>query len=589
MADELDPVKIPVEVEVDPSSLKEITAEAKRAEQAVKNLTAAAQKLNDQRAQGSQRRGTAQPKTHEEQLQGWETQRQRRMQRLSYDTDPARSQDRFEEYRASRARLKERQEFERRLAPDSHGGMFGHATSMHTLTSLAGGNAQPLISALSRSLMNTVAGAAGGGLMGAAGLGLGMAGAAGAGYLFYNSQVSGQIANQYALGASVGGTKDVRQLASDLIGASSNFNQGHDVAQQVAQAMGGGGMQASQVNGNTQSVLALAALTGQKPDQFTGMTTAMSVGGGMSHQDIAQSFGELYQQTRDGKISLDALVQSLKTLQQQTGGLALDYKGVAQLAAAQRAVGPGVNIGAMMAPGMHATGTNQIGIAEALGIGVDQMAGWQGQLPGVKANPMALFRTQANRLAQLTAGYSGQMRRDTEQTLAPSLGLDLSGMSGLQQTQYLNAINSGDLQRAMQIANPPPPAPIKQPGQHAADRSTSLIDKAKSKVGNAVDTFANDPAGTLAHVDPHPPRRIPKPFDVSPWGMDILGAAGNAMTNAGNWVSNGGPFGGSSQKVDLKVQLEHHITVSNGSATVTSTVKGVDPKRTGKGHVNVVR
>ena len=102
----------------------------------------------------------------------------------------------------------------------------------------------------------------------------------------------------------------------------------------------------------------------------------------------------------------------------------------------------------MTSPAMSATGTNAFQQAAVMGVTTDQLAKWQGLVPGTAANPAALFNAQLQALARQTQGQSGQKRIESEELLAPLAGLDLSTLSPQQQERMMMMANSGQWSKA---------------------------------------------------------------------------------------------------------------------------------------------
>lgn len=569
MADEVDAVRLPVDIAVDENPFQDVIASAERADQAVKNLTQSVRQLNQERTsrQQQQTQANAQPENEQER---WVTQRNTRQRRRAFEQDLSTPEERFATYQQQLARAQERQQFAKILGT-TYGTQEGASSyaSTGSLLGLASGNAGMAAGGILGDLR---------GMLGNPYLDAGLFG--GAAVLGINSAITEQQATQQTLGSAIGGQYNPQALNQSLIGAANLYGFSAGTAQQTAQQLGQLGVQSSDVNNNTGRVLQLAALTGQQPSQLAPMIGAMSVGGGMSGQDINQSLGELYQQSLGSKVALDSLIESLKTLQIATGGVAMDWRSMGQLAAAQKALGPGINVGAMVAPGMQATGINEISTAASLGISTDQLAQIQGRRGGT-ANPAALLSLQFNRLAQMSAGLSGEDRIALEQQLAPQLGLSLQG-SATQQDRYLALGNSGQLQAAIAAFNGQAPS-TRLPAPLPNRNPQSILTQLRNRVGNTVDTIANNPTEQGVNTAFNTAALPGWLQAIGGFGDTVMGALGLGAAQQAPAAS--GPGSSASSPLHIQVEVTGKLN-ADGTATITPKTSRIQVNRQVKGQVS---
>ncbi len=235
-------------------------------------------------------------------------------------------------------------------------------------------------------------------------------------------------------------------MASDIRNQGQAFNYGADQAMKIASDLALAGVGRANLVGSVGATAMLARRSGVDPGQLTSLTSTLAVQGGMGHEQINslyQDLSNLSDAAGGSGPSLLRLVDSLKTLQSQTGGAAVN---VAGLAAVSKMLGPGYNnVGAMFAPAVSASGTNQLQQASLLGVSPDAYSRMQ-------KNPAQLYDA-IGRFVKQVDPKGGQQGADVAEQVLSQTGLvNLSSLSPDKQRQFIDDLRAGKTNAAATLA-----------------------------------------------------------------------------------------------------------------------------------------
>ncbi len=235
-------------------------------------------------------------------------------------------------------------------------------------------------------------------------------------------------------------------MASDIRNQGQAFNYGADQAMKIASDLALAGVGRANLVGSVGATAMLARRSGGDPGQLTSLTSTLAVQGGMGHEQINslfQDLGNLSDAAGGSGPSLLRLIDSLKALQSQTAGASVSLSG---LAAVSKILGPSYNnVGAMFAPAVGASGTNQLQQASLLGVSPDAYSRMQ-------KNPAQLYDA-IGRFVKQVDPKGGQQGADVAEQVLSQTGLvNLSSLSPDKQRQFIDDLRAGKTNAAATLA-----------------------------------------------------------------------------------------------------------------------------------------
>jgi len=293
------------------------------------------------------------------------------------------------------------------------GGISGaaNAAGMGATGDLVSGLARPLMAALGDAL--PLAAGALGVVGGAVGIGLGV-----------NSLQSKYAGERQELAGSVGTTTGAT-LSSELdaarqAGWAMMYHEADSVA--AARQLGMAGVQSGQLGAAVTASGALARVGGIGLDQTSALTGQM-MQGGMSANQVGDTYAQMDQAARQSGVSLGRLVEGIKSLNQAAGVGQISVNG---LAAAQALAGTSVNFAQASSGTVGSTGTGALAQAALLGLSPTG-------LEAAQRDPAKLMDSYANLARRYDVGTGGVQ---VAQQALSSAGFDFSGMKGPQADEF---------------------------------------------------------------------------------------------------------------------------------------------------------
>jgi len=345
------------------------------------------------------------------------------------------------------------------------GGISGaaNAAGMGATGDLVGALARPLMELVSAPL---AIGAAV--IGGAAGIGLGV-----------NSLQSKYAGERQELAGSVGTTTGATPSseldAARQAGWAMMYHEADSVA--AARQLGMAGVQSGQLGAAVTASGALARVGGIGLDQATALTAQM-MQGGMTAEQVGQSYAQMDQAARLTGVSVGRLTEGLNSMNQAAGVGQISVNG---LAAAQALAGTSVNFAQASAGTVGSTGTGALAQAALLGLSPTG-------LEAAQRDPAKLMDSYANLARRYDVGTGGVQ---VAQQALSSAGFDFSGMKGPQADEFtrrLVAQGPGAAQ-AYEASLTKREAATGAPGPHNFDQLTQAADHIARNVTSATDQF----------------------------------------------------------------------------------------------------
>jgi len=315
-------------------------------------------------------------------------------------------------------------------------------------------------------------------------------------------------------------------LASDIRNQGQAFNYGPDQAMKIASDLALAGVGRANLVGSVGATAMLARRSGVDPGQVTPLTSALSVQGGMGHEQLSaayQDLSNLSDAAGGSGPSLLRLIDSLKTLEQQTGGAAISLSG---LAAVSKILGPSYNPGAALAGAIGSSGTNQLQQAAVLGMSPDAYA-------RVQKDPARLSDAIGGFVRQI-APKGGVAQDDIAITTLRTLGLvNFDGMNPAQQRALVDRQRQGGAvaEAARLAAQATRRRVSEQAALGGAARTTAGQTGLRERVGIALDnritqTFNPDPQSDPGGYRRRYATQIAQTYDMP---TDLLTKQANAQ------------------------------------------------------------
>jgi len=273
-----------------------------------------------------------------------------------------------------------------------------------------------LVGALARPLMELVSAplAIGAAVIGgAAGIGLGV-----------NALQSKYAGEQQGLAGSVGTTTGATPSSELTTAQQAGWTMMYHEADSVAAArqLGMAGVQSGQLGAAVTASGALARVGGIGLDQTTALTRQM-MQGGMSANQVGDTYAQMDQAARQSGVSLGRLVEGIKALNQAAGVGQISVNG---LAAAQALAGTSVNFAQASSGTVGSTGTGALSQAAMLGL-------TPAQFEQAQRDPARLMDSYAQLARRYDVGTGGV--QIAQQALSTA-GFDFSGMKGPQADEF---------------------------------------------------------------------------------------------------------------------------------------------------------
>jgi len=290
------------------------------------------------------------------------------------------------------------------------GGISGaaNAAGMGATGDLVGALARPLMELVSAPL---AIGAAV--IGGAAGIGLGV-----------NSLQSKYAGERQSLAGSVGTTTGATPSseldAARQAGWAMMYHEADSVA--AARQLGMAGVQSGQLGAAVTASGALARVGGIGLDQTSALTGQM-MQGGMTAEQVGQSYAQMDQAARLTGVSVGRLTEGMKSMNQAAGVGQISING---LAAAQALAGTSVNFAQASSGTVGSTGTGALSQAAMLGL-------TPAQFEQAQKKPDVLMDSYAQLARRYDVGTGGV--QIAQQALSTA-GFDFSGMKGPQADEF---------------------------------------------------------------------------------------------------------------------------------------------------------
>jgi len=300
------------------------------------------------------------------------------------------------------------------------GGISGaaNAAGMGATGDVLAGLARPLIGMIGEAA--PLALGAIGAIGGVAGVGLGI-----------NALQSQYAGESQTLAGSVGTTTGATPSSELDIARQAGWPLMFHEAQSVASAqqLGDAGVQSGQLGGALTASMDLARVGGIGLDQTTALTGQM-MQGGMSANQVGDTYAQMDQAARESGISLGRLVDGMKALNQAAGVGQISVNGLAAAQALTDQTGTKINIAQAMAGTIGSTGTNAL--AQGYMLGLDPA-----QFDAAQREPAKLWDAYANTARRYDVGSGGS--RIAQQALSEA-GFDFSGMKGNQAETFIQKL-----------------------------------------------------------------------------------------------------------------------------------------------------
>ncbi len=259
-----------------------------------------------------------------------------------------------------------------------------------------------------------------GAIGGVAGVGLGV-----------NALQSQYAGEQQTLAGSVGTTTGATPSSELDIARQAGWPLMYHEAQSVAaaQQLGDVGVQSGQLGGALTASMDLARVGGIGLDQTTSLTSSL-MQGGMSANQVGDTYAQMDQAARESGVSLGRLVDGIKALNQAAGVGQISVNGMAAAQALSDQTGTKINIAQAMAGTIGSTGTNAL--AQGYMLGLDPA-----QFDAAQRDPAKLWDAYANTARRYDVGSGGS--RIAQQALSEA-GFDFSGMKGNQADTFIQKL-----------------------------------------------------------------------------------------------------------------------------------------------------
>jgi len=360
-----------------------------------------------------------------------------------------------------------------------------------------------LVAGLARPLMAMVSAPlaiAAGVIGGVAGVGLGV-NAGQSRYAGEERQLAGSV------GTSTGATPEGELTTAQQAGWRYWYHEQQSVA--AAQQLGDVGVTSDQMGGALTQSMALARLSGVGLDQTTTLTGQM-MQGGMSSNQVGDTYAQMDQVSRLVPVSLGRITESIKAMNAAAGVGQISLNGLAATQALSDASGVKINIGQAMAGTIGSTGTNAL--AQGYTLGLDPAA-----FDAAQKDPAKLWDAYANTARRYDVGAGGE--RIAQQALSQS-GFDFSSMKGGQADTFIQKLVSEgpgaaqkyeqslqEKENAPHAAGPHTADQFAATGKAFADQVTPVGDKLKiggEQAANNLVHGAQTAAAALAAVRANP-------------------------------------------------------------------------------------
>jgi len=248
--------------------------------------------------------------------------------------------------------------------------------------------------------------------------------AVGAGGLAVNSQQAHYAQEQQTLSGAVGTTTDATPSSELTTAQQAGWAMMYHEADSVAAArqLGMAGVQSGQLGTAVTASGALARVGGIGLDQTTALTAQM-MQGGMTAEQVGQSYAQMDQAARLTGVSVGRLTEGMRSMNQAAGVGQISING---LAAAQALAGTSVNFAQASSGTVGSTGTGALSQAAMLGL-------TPAQFEQAQKDPARLMDSYAQLARRYDVGTGGV--QIAQQALSTA-GFDFSGMKGPQADEF---------------------------------------------------------------------------------------------------------------------------------------------------------
>ncbi len=230
-----------------------------------------------------------------------------------------------------------------------------------------------------------------------------------------------------SVGTTTGATPSSELDIARQAGWPLMFHEAQSVA--AAQQLGDVGVQSGQLGGALTASMDLARVGGIGLDQTTALTGQM-MQGGMSANQVGDTYAQMDQAARESGISLGRLVDGMKALNQVAGVGQISVNGLVAAQAMSDQTGMKIDIGQAMAGTIGSTGTNALAQGYMLGLN-------PAQFDEAQSHPDKLWDAYASTARRYDVGPGGS--RIAQQALSEA-GFDFSGMKGNQAETFIQKL-----------------------------------------------------------------------------------------------------------------------------------------------------